>query len=323
MVEWKKVWYDLGDPAECEILVKFFEEKGIPQAQWKDADDIKEECDSPCLVLLDSGRGGPNAYELGTRLSRNGKADVVIVTGRDFAKEGEMIARALHLDILARPLSPEKLERLYAGDLWKSRRVSVDALSYLAERNLDEEEFSEKVLRGLQMEDFPGKDFIKTLIDPETGLYHQHFMVFRLEEELKRARRFDIPLSIVLIKLFIEGKGEECPSLDTILSVSGKLLGETRDIDSLGRWSKDSFLLVLPGTPVSGAASMLRRLFPEREPITGTGEGEWKLAAGIAGAPSPHVLRWRDLLEGAERSLQKAFSNFPLDAHMALGDPGY
>ena len=90
-----------------------------------------------------------------------------------------------------------------------------------------------------------------------------------------------------------------------MLAVSGRLLTETRDIDSLGRWEEKSLMLLLPGTPAPGARTMMDRILPDTTSLL-EDFGGWRIVAGITTMPAEDIARRQDFLEKARGALAKA-----------------
>ena len=100
--------------------------------------------------------------------------------------------------------------------------------------------------------------------DQLTGVYNQRHVMYLLENEIHRARRYGTPFTLAQVDIdhflhFCEKHGPE-PG-ERVLSGIGKLLTETmREIDIAGRIGDDEFLLVLPNVSLKEAMIGLERL---------------------------------------------------------------
>lgn len=108
------------------------------------------------------------------------------------------------------------------------------------------------------------------ITDDLTGLRNRRHVTERLREELARARRYHEDLSCVIFdvdrfKHVNDAFGHDAG--DAVLrGVSAAARGECRQVDVLGRWGGEEFLLVLPRTDSAGALAIARRL---REAVEG------------------------------------------------------
>lgn len=100
--------------------------------------------------------------------------------------------------------------------------------------------------------------------DPLTGLSNRRSMMFLLENEVERHKRYGTKFSILLsdidnFKSFNDKYGHACG--DSILSELGKLFYRSvRPIDSVCRWGGEEFLFLLPETDPEEAVLMAERI---------------------------------------------------------------
>ncbi|HEY8462650.1 MAG TPA: diguanylate cyclase [Bacillota bacterium] len=100
--------------------------------------------------------------------------------------------------------------------------------------------------------------------DALTGLYNRRYLIEKLEEEVARYQRNRKPFSLIIadiddFKSINDSYGHECG--DYILKQIAKILTvSVRDIDSIGRWGGEEFLILLPETPVNGAQILAERI---------------------------------------------------------------
>jgi len=103
-----------------------------------------------------------------------------------------------------------------------------------------------------------------TTRDPLTGVFNQRQVMYLLENEIHRARRYGTPFTLAQLDVdlflpFCEKYGQETG--DGVLAGIGKLLIESmREIDFAGRIGNDEFLLVLPNVSLKDALVGLERL---------------------------------------------------------------
>ena len=118
--------------------------------------------------------------------------------------------------------------------------------------------------------------------DSLTGLSNRRYLILLLSREVDRAKRYSLPLSLVMIDLegfkpFNDRFGHQVG--DAVLKSFGRLLRKScRTIDIPGRLGGDEFLVILPETNLESAGIYVERL---RKLLTGLNE---RLAARYAGS---------------------------------------
>ena len=129
------------------------------------------------------------------------------------------------------------------------------------------------------------------ITDGLTGLYNHRYFYDRLAQEVARAQRYDLPLSLLMIdiddfKAYNDRSGHRAG--DALLRQLGVVLrSQTRQqIDLVARYGGEEFAVILPSTGVAGAARAGERL---RDAINDGGlavgdAGDFALDRGDAGA---------------------------------------
>lgn len=142
-------------------------------------------------------------------------------------------------------------------------------------------------------------------LDPSTGLYDRRTMWSRLAEEVSRARRYNYPLSLMLIRL----KTDNGQSVDHLVQQLAKLLKrDTRSVDFLARYSEDAFALLLPCTDEAGAlrlAERIHRLMETTQPAHGQQGRPSPVRIGLTSAPGDYRGDKIALVEQVERALRR------------------
>lgn len=155
---------------------------------------------------------------------------------------------------------------------------------------------------------------LMSLTDPLTGLPNRRFFEERLFEEVERSKRYDTPLSFLLIdidhfKQYNDIYGHT--NADTVLVKTAQILRRSvRTIDMPARFAGDEFCLVLPETDILAArriAERVRHMVGETEFLTENGEAMGTVTLSI-GVSSFSRLRQSPLaiIETADRALYKA-----------------
>jgi diguanylate cyclase (GGDEF)-like protein len=111
------------------------------------------------------------------------------------------------------------------------------------------------------------------ITDGLTGLHNHRYFYERLAQEVARAARYQLPLSLLMLdvddfKLFNDHFGHRAG--DALLHDLGALLiAQTREkVDLVARYGGEEFAVILPSTGVDGATSAALRL---RDAVQGDG----------------------------------------------------
>jgi len=151
------------------------------------------------------------------------------------------------------------------------------------------------------------------ITDALTGLYNRRYFDHRLAEEMARARRLDLPLSLVLVdidhfKRYNDEFGH--PAGDALLqTLAGIFKATSRETDIWARYGGEEFAAILPGVPREGS-----RVFAERVRLAvlamGNTEGVDKpvrVTISLGAATYPHDAKLvRELVVRADRALYAA-----------------
>jgi len=99
--------------------------------------------------------------------------------------------------------------------------------------------------------------------DDVTGLYNRRFFSIRLEEEISRYRRFNHPVSVVLLDLDgfkdVNDRLGHAAGDEILCDIAQILLKHSRGINVISRYGGDEFVVLLVETPKAGA-----RLYADR-----------------------------------------------------------
>jgi diguanylate cyclase (GGDEF)-like protein len=234
------------------------------------------------LIIADESAG---AIELSQKI----KAEVVqryvpvlAVVARPEARAG---ALAFVEDAVARPLDPAE--------------TAARVAALLRTRKLVEE------LRHAQKE-----SEARSFADAATGLRNRVFLNERLNEEWKRAVRYNEPLSLLLVS--IEGLGARTEAfLDKALhTVAAATLRSLRQIDVVTRFAGSELAALLPNTHFAGSMICADRLYKEVARVL---VDDWQpvVTMGVAFYPGKDVQDPSDLLKLAARALDRAREEGP------------
>jgi len=146
--------------------------------------------------------------------------------------------------------------------------------------------------------------------DEVTGLYNRRFFSLRLEEELSRFKRFNHPVSVVILDIdgfknvndeFGHAVGDE-----TLRELAQILMKHSRGINVVSRFGGDEFAILLVETSKAGArlyADRIRQVvatfpFSHGKPVTAS--------FGVASLPDDETATAEDLFRAADEALYAA-----------------
>jgi two-component system cell cycle response regulator len=150
--------------------------------------------------------------------------------------------------------------------------------------------------------------------DPLTQLLNRRALLTQLGTEVERVRRYNAPLSILMIDVDeFKEVNDTYGHLagDQVLVEVALLLARTaRSVDAVARYGGDEFVIAVPETSEAGAIAFAERL---RDKIQAhpfdIGKGQplrLTVSIGVADFPEPKVETAEDLLDCADRALYRA-----------------
>jgi len=146
--------------------------------------------------------------------------------------------------------------------------------------------------------------------DEVTGLYNRRFFTLRLEEELSRYRRFNHPVSVVLLDLdFFKAVNDEFGHVagdDTLRGVAQILMKHSRGINVVSRYGGDEFAVLLVETSKAGARLYADRI---REVVAKYPFEHGKVVTssfGVASLPDDEATTAEQLFRAADEALYAA-----------------
>jgi len=104
----------------------------------------------------------------------------------------------------------------------------------------------------------------ENITDPLTKVYNRRYLDRRLDEEIARAARYSLCLSILMLdidhfKQVNDNYGHQAG--DAVLSALGNLIKTSlRDLDVVARYGGEEFMVVCTNTAISGAALVAERI---------------------------------------------------------------
>ena len=149
--------------------------------------------------------------------------------------------------------------------------------------------------------------------DPLTELYNRRFFMELFERELDKARRYNQPLSCVMVDLDhfkrINDRHGHLAGDQVLLSAARAMKAGVRTTDLLARYGGEEFVIVLPLTDAAGAqelAERCRRLVHDSPVMHDKATISVTASMGVATFPHEGVQTVDDLLSLADEALYRA-----------------
>lgn len=247
---------------------------------------------SPDLILLDVMLPGMDGYEVARRIKNNDDLPfipIILVTARDSTADKVTGLDAGADDYLTKPVNFPELEARVRSML-RIKRLQDE----LEEKNKELEQLS--------------------ISDGLTGLFNHRHIHEELHEEFERAERTGDPLAVAMFDLdrfkqVNDNYGHQAG--DRVLVELAAILRQTaREIDQLGRYGGEEFIVILPNTDIDDADKFAERVRQKVEhhafPAGRPDPLRMTISSGVAAYPHPHVKDSRSLVERADIALYAA-----------------
>ncbi len=151
------------------------------------------------------------------------------------------------------------------------------------------------------------------IIDELTGLYNRNYLDERLKEEFSRARRYQYPVSLALIRLDGFDKMRtffsRAQTDGIIKQMADVMRRNVRGIDILTRYGEGSFAVLLPQTGRKGATTLgekLRRILHRHLFFGIPGQNRFTASIGIAACNHGNLSSIMKLESASNRALKSA-----------------
>ncbi|HEX3533419.1 MAG TPA: diguanylate cyclase [Gemmatimonadaceae bacterium] len=152
-----------------------------------------------------------------------------------------------------------------------------------------------------------------SLTDGLTGVENRRSLEEHLKDQWSHSVRLHEPMAVVMcdidkFKSVNDQFGHQAG--DAVLKAIAQILkGEAREIDRVGRYGGEEFLLILPGTVLDAAVTFAERVREKVESHTFAYEGgtlRRTMSCGVAAAPHPKVKDQEGLVRAADDALYVA-----------------
>ncbi|MGH7720902.1 MAG: diguanylate cyclase [Gemmatimonadaceae bacterium] len=149
--------------------------------------------------------------------------------------------------------------------------------------------------------------------DGLTGLYNRRHLEERLREMFEHSARLHEPLACVLFDLdhfksVNDTYGHQVGD-EVLKQLAGLLKQSAREVDRVGRYGGEEFMVILPGTVLDAAVTFAERARQEVEQRVFTYQGgtlRRTLSAGVSAWPHPRIRHRDELVRAADEALYAA-----------------
>ena len=246
---------------------------------------------APDLILMDVLIPKMNGYEVVKQLKETEELKhipVIFVTVKD-----ETLSKVTGLqigahDYITKPFDLDELyARVYAALRIKGENDNLRAVNHrLAEMSIT---------------------------DPLTGLHNRRYLMERFDEEVERARRYQLPIACLMIdvdnfKAINDLHGHNTG--DYILEqIALAMKNSNRVVDILVRYGGDEFFIILPQTDQGGAFTVAERVranVQDSRLIRAKPDQNVTLSIGVAAFPAGQIGNAADMLKSADEALYRA-----------------
>lgn len=147
-----------------------------------------------------------------------------------------------------------------------------------------------------------------SVTDQLTGLYNRKYLDEAIEAEVDRASRYATKFAVIMVDIdFFKAINDTHGHLtgDKVLTtLAGTLRDNIRDIDKLGRWGGEEFMIICPETDLSGASQLAEKLRSSIEAAECSSVGKRTASFGVASYVSGEA--YDDLVRRADSALYQA-----------------
>lgn len=150
--------------------------------------------------------------------------------------------------------------------------------------------------------------------DELTNLPNRRAVMRRLEEEIERARRYQRPLSLVILDLdhfkHVNDNHGHTTGDQVLIATADAMDSVIRELDMAGRMGGEEFAVILPETDLAGGHTMADRMRLEigRRTHEAPGGGSFRVTAslGVATLEPGAPATLKELIHAADEALYKA-----------------
>ncbi len=287
-------------PDNIELLRARLEARGYEVETAEDGEEALRKVFErpPSLVLLDVMMPKMDGFETVRRIKANKDLPFIPVIMQTALDSTQDIVEGLNAgadDYITKPLNFAELEARVKSLL----RIKALQES-LEERERQLQEINEKLER-------------MSMTDGLTGIANRRSLEEKLKDMFEHSLRLHEPLSVVMcdidrFKSVNDTYGHQAGD-DVLKQFAQVIHREAREIDRVGRYGGEEFMLLLPGTVLDAAVTFAERVRHSIESHTFEFEGgtlKRTMSCGVASWPHPKIQQTDGLIKAADDALYVA-----------------
>jgi two-component system cell cycle response regulator len=283
-----------------DLLRARLESWGFTTTSARDGEEAIQAIESapPDLVLLDVMMPRVDGFEVARRVKGNADLPfipIIMQTALDSTEDKVEGLESGADDYITKPIDFKEL-RARVNSMLRIKKLQDE----LEERERDLMEANERLRHMSQT-------------DALTGIDNRRHLEIRLREMFEHAKRLEEPFTCVMcdldrFKSVNDTHGHQAG--DAVLKQVARILEHhAREIDRVGRYGGEEFMILLAGTPVEQAMAFTERVRKAFETHRFTFEGgalQRTASFGVAGWPHPRIADCEGLVRAADDALYVA-----------------
>jgi len=207
--------------------------------------------EKPDLILIDTEPAAEDAFTACKRIKDRKKTQnipvIFLISDEDEEEIKAKCQKMGAVDCLKKPLNSRKMLTSVHTEIKKALRLSK--LDSRPKKDIQlRDELSQEIEKLHQI----NRRLEETaLIDRLTGLYDKSYFFNKLKEEFQHAKKFKLPLSVILIDIDSFGRVNDAFGHEVgdyvLMKIANALLTHSRVADVVGRLESTNFAIILPG----------------------------------------------------------------------------
>jgi two-component system cell cycle response regulator len=284
---------------QASVMMDYLEDNGHEVIHVEDATSVFSavEKHSPDVILLARHISGIDGIHICRSLKNNSETSgipIIMLTNQSTTSDKVVGLRAGADDYIPEPCDEEELSavinaRLRTKTEWDDLKKTTRQLREMLTR-------------------------VETLanVDPLTGLFNRRRFETVIDKEFKRAVRYNLPLSCMMLDIDHFKKVNDSFGHavgDGVLRQTVNIIqGNIRDVDTVARWGGEEFIIMSPNTSKNNALVVADRIRKNMagQSFQNVDDRKITISIGIADIPDPGINTKEQLIDAADQALYGA-----------------